>query len=183
MDRHDVQVYFRKNPPANRVDVDELLDHCERAARRHAREDAWLAAKAYALDRAKNWQGEKWSAPASERFVTGEVCHELAWELRHHEPAVDLGAEEHLVGGLVKEALSEEDWQVIRTWVLELAAAEEHDAWLDIVHFTNHQAKDIIRREGFTRESGWDEGHQYAAIAAHVAQILAHEYSLHAHSR
>jgi hypothetical protein len=182
VDRHDVEVYFQSHPPSNRVDVVELLDRCERAARRHAREDAWLAAKKYALERAKRWQNE-WSSPASERFVTNEVCHELAWELQHHEPAVAAGAEEHLVGGLVKEVLSDEAWQVIRSWVLELAAAEEHEAWREIVHFTDHRARHIIRREGFTRDSGWDDDHQYAAIAAHVARILAQEYSVHAHPR
>src|SRR6185503_18437324 len=72
MDRKAVEDYFKKNPPSNRVDVKELLDRCERAVERHAREDAWLAAKAYALERARKWQSE-WSQPASERFVTNEV--------------------------------------------------------------------------------------------------------------
>jgi hypothetical protein len=182
MDRHAVEEHFRKNPPSNRVNVKELLDRCERAVERHAREDAWLAAKAYALDRAKQWQSE-WSAPASESFVTSEVCHELAWELQHHEPAVQPGAEEHLVGRPVKDLLPDDAWAVIREWVLELAAQAEHRAWREIVDFTDHRARDIIRHEGFTRESSWEEDHQYAAIAAHVARILAHEYSLHAHPR
>ena len=182
MDRHAVEDYFRTNPPSNRIDVKELLDRCERAVQRHAREDAWLAAKAYALGRARQWQAE-WSAPASERFVATEVCHELAWELAHHEPKVEPGAEEHLVGRLVKEVLPAEAWAAIREWVLELAAEEEHRAWREIVDFTDHRARYIIRHEGFTRESSWEEDHQYAAIAAHVARILAHEYSLHAHPR
>ena len=182
MDRHGVESYFRTNPPANRLDVNELLDHCERAARRHAREDAWLAAKAYALERAKRWQSE-WSPPASEHFVANEVCHELAWELEHHEPAVPPGAEEHLVGRPVRELLPEEAWQVLGTWVRELAAAEEHQAWREIVRYTDRSARHIIEQQGFTRESGWDEQHQYAAIAAHVARILAREYSLQAHPR
>jgi hypothetical protein len=182
MNRHAVEDYFRKNPPSNRIDVTELLDRCERAVQRHAREDAWLAAKAYALDRARQWQSQ-WGGPASERFVTGEVCHEMAWELAHHEPKVESGAEEHLVGRLVKELLSAEAWGVIREWVLGLAAEEEHRAWREIVDFTDHRARHIIRREGFTLESSWDEDHQYSAIAAHVARILAHEYSLHAHPR
>jgi hypothetical protein len=182
MDRHAVEDYFRKNPPSNRVNVKELLDRCERAVQRHAREDAWLAAKAYALQRAKQWQSE-WSQPASESFVTGEVCHELAWELEHHEPAVEAGAEEHLVGRLLKEVLSADAWAVIREWVLDLAAEEEHRAWREIVDFTDHRARYIIRHEGFTRESSWEDDHQYTAIAAHVARILAHEYSLHAHPR
>ena len=182
MDRRDVEAYFQKNPLPNRLDMKELLDRCERAALRHAREDAWLAAKAYALERASQWQAE-WSQPASERFVTSEVCHEMAWELRRHEPHPESGAEDHLVGRLVKEVLPPDAWEVIRQWVLELASAEEHRAWREIVHFTDHRARHIIRREGFTNESNWEHDHQYAAIAAHVARILAHDYSLHAHPR
>jgi hypothetical protein len=182
VDRHDVEKYFLSHPPESRLDVVELLDRCERAARRHAREDAWLAAKAYALDRATRWQGE-WSAPASERFVASEVCHELAYGLGHHEPTVERGAEEHLVGGPVREALSDEAWQVIREWVRELAAAEEHREWREIVRFTDRRARHLIRREGFTRDSGWDDEHRYSAIAAQVARILAQEYSVRAHPR
>lgn len=182
MDRTDVEKWFRENPPESRVNVQELLDRCESAVRRHAQEDAWLAAKSYALGRAREWATE-WSPPASEQFVTREVCHELSWELAHHEPSPEPGSEEHLVGGPVREALSAEAWDVIRRWVLELAAAEEHRAWLEIVSFTDHRARDIIRREGFTLDAGWDAGHRYSAIAAHVAEILAHEYSLRAHPR
>ena len=72
---------------------------------------------------------------------------------------------------------------MIREWVLDLASAEEHRAWLEIVQFTDHRARHIIRSEGFTSESSWDEDHQYSAIAAHVARILARDYSLHAHPR
>ncbi len=182
MERSDVEKWFRENPPESRVNVDELLDRCEGAVRRHAEEDAWLAAKSYALGRAREWQQE-WSPPASEQFVTREVCHELSWELAHHEPAVEAGAEEHLAGGPVKEAISDEAWDVIRRWVLELAAAEEHRAWREIVKFTDHRAGEIIRREHFTRDAGWDRDHRYSAIAAHVAEILAREYSLRAHPR
>ena len=182
MDRHAVEDYFRTHPPSNRIDVKELLDRCERAVQRHAREDAWLAAKAYALDRASQWQSQ-WGARASERFVTNEVCHELAWELAQHEPAVEPGAEEHLVGRLVKDVLPADAWAVIREWVLDLAAVEEHRAWREIVDFTDHRARHIIRHEGFTRDASWDDDHQYAALAAHGARILAREYSLHAPPR
>jgi hypothetical protein len=182
MDRKAVEDYFQKNPPNNRVDVKELLDRCERAVARHAREDAWLAAKSYALQRATQWQNE-WSQPASERFVTTEVCHEMAWELEHHEPHPAPGAEEHLAGRLVKESLPDEAWEALRQWILDLAAEEEHRAWREIVDFTDHRARHIIKQEGFNLESGWDDDHQYTVIAAHVARILAHEYSLHAHPR
>jgi hypothetical protein len=182
MDRTEIEAWFRKNPPETRVDVEEMLDRCESAVRRHAREDAWLAAKRYAEERARQWHGG-WSPPASEVFVTTEVCHELAWELRHNEPAVEDGAEEHLAGGPVREALPDEAWEMIRRWIHDLAAREEHTTWSEIVRYTNRRAGDIIRRQGFTRETGWDEGHRYSEIASHVAQILAHEYSLRAHPR
>jgi len=182
MERTDVEKWFRDNPPTTRVNVKELLDRCESAVRRHAEEDAWLAAKNYALGRAREWKRE-WSPPASEQFVTREVCHELSWELAHHEPAIEDGDEEHLAGGPIRDALLPDAWDVIRRWVLELAAAEEHRAWAEIVKFTDHRAGEIIRRQGFTRDAGWDPGHRYSAIAAQVAEILAHEYSLRAHPR
>jgi hypothetical protein len=182
MNRKAVEDYLKKNPPNTRVNVKELLDRCEGAVQRHAREDAWLAAKSYALERARQWQ-EKWSQPASERFVTNEVCHELAWELEHHEPRVEPGAEEHLAGRLVKESLPAEAWDVLRQWVLDLASAEEHRAWREIVDFTDHRARHIIQHEHMNLESNWEDDHQYTAIAAHVAKILAREYSLHAHPR
>ena len=182
MDRREVEAWFQRNPPATRVDVDELLDRCERAVRRHAREDAWLAAKKFAEQRAEDWHGE-WSPPASEVFVTTEVCHEMAWELKHHEPEVAPGSEEQLAGGPIREALPEDGWEVIRQWVHDLAADEEHQAWKEIVRYTDHRAKHIIRQQGFTRDTGWDANHRYSEIASHVAEILAHEYSLRAHPR
>ena len=90
MERRELEAWLRKNPPPSRVEVRDLLDRCEEAAKRHAREDAWLAAKSFALGRAERWERE-WSPPASERFVAGEVCHELAYELAHHEPRGDGG--------------------------------------------------------------------------------------------
>ena len=57
MERIDVEKWFRVHPPASRVEVKELLDRCESAVRRHAQEDAWLAARNYALQRAHEWQG------------------------------------------------------------------------------------------------------------------------------
>jgi hypothetical protein len=182
MERADVERWFRQHPPESRVNVSELLDRCESAVRRHAREDAWLAAKDYALARAHDWEGE-WGMPASEQRAAEEACRELSWELAHHEPQVLPGSEEHLVGGSVRMALSPEAWEMLRRWVLEQAAAEEHRTWLEIVKFTDHRARDIVRREHFTLDSGWDDAHQFPTIAAHVAQILAHEYSLRAHPR
>lgn len=182
MDRVDVERWFREHPPESRVDVKELLDRCESAVRRHAQEDAWLAAKDYALGRAREWESE-WGMPASELRAAEEVCHEMSWGLAHHEPKVEPGSEEHLVGGPVKLALSADAWEVLRSYVLEQAAAVEHRTWVEIVKFTDHRARAIIRREHFTLDSSWDDPHRYSAIAAHVAQILASEYSRRAHPR
>jgi hypothetical protein len=182
INRSDIEDWLAKNPLPTRVDVRELLDRCESAVRRHAREDAWIAAKRFAEDRARAWHGT-WSPPASEVFVTTEVCHELAWELQHHEPEVREGDEEHLAGGPVREALPDESWAKIRAWVHDLAVEAEHRAWREIVRYTDRRAKDIIRRQGFTRDTGWDENHRYSEIASHVAEILAREYSLQAHPR
>lgn len=182
MDRTELERWFRDHPPESRVDLKELLDRCEAAARRHAREDAWLAAKRWALGRARRWEGE-WSPPASEHFVAIEVCHEMAWELAHHEPVVQESDGEHLAGGPVLEALSPEAWEKIRSWVVELAAAEEHATWSQVVRFTDRRARSLIREEGLTRDVGWDADHRYSAIAAHVARLLAHDYSLRAHPR
>lgn len=181
-DRRELERWFKENPPESRVEIAELLDSCERAVRRHAREDAWLAAKDYALGRAAQWERD-WTPPASEHFVTSEVCHELAWELAQHEPTVEAGSEEHLAGGPVHEALTPEAWEKIRAWVLELASAEEHATWGEIVRYTDHRARDIIREQGFTRNVSWSPDHRYSAIAAHVARILARDYSVRAHPR
>ena len=182
MERRELERWFRENPPESRVDVQELLSRCETAARRHAREDAWLAAKQWALDRANRWEGG-WSPPASEHFVAIEVCHELAFELAQHEPAVAAGDGERLAGGPVVAALSPEAWRKIRDWVLEIAAEEEHATWKEVVRYTDRRARGLIREAGFTREIGWDPDHGYSAIAAHVARMLARDFSVHAHPR
>jgi len=184
MERVDIEKWFRVHPPASRVEVKELLDRCESAVRRHAQEDAWLAARDYARQRAHEWESE-FGLPASEQFVTREVCDELSWELAHHEPVVQRGAEDHLVGGAVRQALAPDEWEVIRPWVLEQAAAEEHRTWMEIVRFTHRRAREIIRRNRFTLDAPWDEdaSHSYSTIAAHVAEILSREFSLRAHPR
>ena len=182
MERVDIENWFRVHPPASRVEVKELLDRCESAVRRHAQEDAWLAARNYALQRAREWEGE-FGLPASEQFVTREVCHELSRELAHHEPVVEPGAEDRLVGGTVRQALAPDEWEMIRAWVREQASAEEHRTWMEIVRFTQRRAGEIIQREHYTPDPIWDTAHFYPTIAAHVAQILSHDYSLRAHPR
>ena len=106
-----------------------------------------------------------------------------AYELRTHEPRVEPGAEEHLAGGPVREDLEPEGWELLRQWVRDLAAEEEHRVWLEIVHYTDKRARNLIRDHHMSRDWEWDAEHRYTAIAAHVAEILARDYSIHAHAR
>ncbi len=182
MDRHDVQTWLEEHPEAREGDPAALVEKCERAVRRHAIEDAWLAAKAFATERAREWEKD-WSPPASEDFVAREICHQLAWELRRHEPEVGAADADHLAGGPVMEALAPAGQRVVAAWVRDLATLEEHLAWEEIVRFTDHHGPTLIRENGMTRELGWDEGHRYSVIAAHVLDLLAREYSVRAHPR
>ena len=75
------------------------------------------------------------------------------------------------MSGTVRTALASDEWELIRPWVREQAAAEEHRTWLEIVKFTHRRAREIIRRNQFTLDAPWDEdaSHSYSMIAAHVA--------------
>ena len=182
MDRSEVLRWFREHPATAHGDPEEIVSRCERAVRRHAAEDAWLAAKHYVERRGHEWEHE-WSPPASEAFVTPEVCHQLAWELKSREPEVTMEDSERLAGGPVKEALEPEAWSFLRRWIQELAEEEEHRIWQEIVRFTDRRAKSLAKERKLSDRWDWDEGHRYTVIAAHVAEILARDYSLHAHPR
>jgi hypothetical protein len=182
MDRTEVLRWFEEHPAAAHGDVEQIVTRCERAVRRHAAEDAWLAAKQYVERRAETWH-EEWSPPASEAFVTPEVCHQLAWELRRHEPEVAEADTDHLAGGPVMDALEPDGWTFLRRWVRELAADEEHRIWQEIVRFTDRRGRSLARERKLSQDWRWDAEHRYTVIAAHVAEILAHDYSIHAHPR
>ncbi len=182
MERKEVERWFQEHPSAAHGDPEEILSRCERAVRRHAAEDAWLAAKRYVEERGREWETE-WSPPASEAFVTPEVCHTLAWELRTHEPAPEDADADHLAGGPVMDALEPEGWAFLRRWVRELASEEEHRIWQEIVQFTNRRGRSLARERKLSQDWDWDAEHRYTVIAAHVAEILAHDYSVHAHPR
>ncbi len=182
MDRGQIVHWLEEHPGAVFGDPVEIVDRCERAVRRHAQEDAWLAAKSYVEERLHQWELE-WGYHASEAFAALETCHQLAYELRHHEPHFGPGSEEHLAGGVVLRALSPEARELIRQWVLELAESEKHGAWREIVRFTDRRARDLIRERNLSRETRWSETRSYSAIAADVAAVLAHDYSVRAHPR
>ena len=183
MNRNEILHWLEDHPGAVHCSAGEIVDRCERAVRRHAAEDAWLAAKSWAEKRRREWASHGWGNHASEAFVAREVCHQLAWELRHHEPSVATGSEEHLAGGPVKEALEPEGWAVLSGWVLDLARQQERSTWQEIVRFTDRRARSLVRERHLSDETSLEDARHYPEIAADVAGLLARDYSVRAYPR
>jgi hypothetical protein len=182
MERTAILEWLRQHADLVEGDVEEVVDRCERAVRRHAREDAWLIAKRYVAERQHGWL-EAPGAHASETFVAREVCQRLALELRDHEPAPHRGDEEHLAGGPVKSALAAEGWEHLIPWIMQLAREEEHEAWREIVQHTRQQAQRLIRSHHLSSETSFDHTRCYGDVAAQIAGILARDFSEHAFPR
>ena len=182
MDRAEVLRWLKNHSNEIQGSPESLIVRCERTVRRHAAEDAWRSAKVYVETRMPAWENE-WGAHAGEVFVAKEICHQLAYELKHHEPEIEAGAEELLAGGTVHNALTDEGWSRVSEWVREIAREEEHEVWRDIIRFTDKRGAEIARRFGFKADSDYDHTRGYSEIAAQVAGILATEYSQQAHPR
>ena len=97
MDRDAVVRWLRDHPESVRGDPAKLVARFEAEVRRHAEQDAWLAAEAYVEDRMHEWE-ERWGYHSSEAYAARQVCPELAEELRRMEPHFGKGDEAHLVG-------------------------------------------------------------------------------------
>ncbi len=179
MDTKAVLEWLEQHPAVIRGNPREIVERCERAVRRHAREDAWIGAKRYVEERRHDWEQEQ-GAHASEAYVAREVCHELAWELRRHEPSVADGDADHLAGGPVREALDAEGWAFLVGWILELARREEHETWQQIVRYTDHRARELIRRHHLSDDCSFDHTKCYGEIATRIARLLEQDYSTHA---
>ena len=160
-----------------------LVERCERSVRRHAAEAAWLAAKAWAERRRNDFEGEVWGNQGSDAFVAAEVCHQIAWELAHHEPEPEPGCEERLAGGPLRQALEEEAWREVLPWIRELAAEQEHATWREVVRFTHRRGGSLVSERHLSRDCDLDHARHYPEIAAEVVGLLARDYSLHAHPR
>jgi hypothetical protein len=180
MTREEILRWLEEHRAAIRGDPEDLLERCERAVRRHAREAAWLAAKAWAERRRGDYAAEPWGNHASEAFVAAEVCHQLAWELAHREPGVAPGSEERLAGGPLRRALEDEAWQAVAPWIRELAAAVEHATWREIVRFTHQRARSLVRERHLSRDCDLDHARHYPEIAAEIVGELARDYSVRA---
>jgi hypothetical protein len=155
-----------------------LRERCERQVRSHAEEEAWQRARAIAEQHLQHWAGS-FGIPASDAFVAQEVCHELARELRRREP--EPVAEAQRLSEAVLRALDPATRERLRGWLIELARREEHRAWLEVVNFTDHLARNLIRGGELTPELHWDFDHSYSRTAERVTRMLIREYETHAH--
>ncbi|MFQ5417110.1 MAG: hypothetical protein ACE5FL_08715 [Myxococcota bacterium] len=182
MERETVERWIERHPGSVHGDVRELVSRCERSVRRHAREDAWLAAKRALAKHQREWQ-ESPGAHASEAYVAQEICQQLAWDLRHHEPAPHRGDEDHLAGGVVKSAIEPDGWEFLARWIMDLAREEEHRTWSEIVKYTQHRARHLIRSHHLSDDCSFDHSKCYGEVALRIAGLLAHDYSTHAFPR
>ena len=78
----------------------------------------------------------------------------------------------------VLNTIFEDQWAGV-TEGLELAEKEEHAVWLEIVRFTDHMARSLIRDAGMTRALEWDFDHSYPRVAARVAKLMMQEFEAH----
>ena len=182
MDRATLTHWLQEHPQRIARDAAALLDRCEREVKRHAIEDAWLAAKAYVERRQRYWE-HGWGFPrASEAYVAREICAQLARDLRKHEPHPEPGDEDHLVGAKLLANLDPQARAKISEWALELAEHEEHEIWQTIVRFTRHHAK-TLEKQGLLSKDMSPETGNFAEKAAGIAHTLADELEAHAHPR
>lgn len=179
MERLDLEKYFAHHPNPNCPDPARLLDDCEMEAREYAHRDAWLHAKAVTEDRMRRFE-RVFGLPASDTFVTREVCHEIARELKSREPTPPKTESAEWISQRFLEALDPGARTMLREWLLTLAAREEHEAWREIVHFTDHLARKLIREQHMTNRADWDFEHSYPRVAARVARMLMREFEEHA---
>lgn len=182
MDRATVLDWLGRHPKVCHGEAEAIVSRCERAVRRHAREDAWIAAKRYVAERQHHWE-ESHGARASEAFVAREVCQQLAGELRSREPTPQTGDEDHLAGGSVKAALELNGWEYMIPWIMEIARDEEHATWVEIQRHTRRQAEELIRQHHLSSDATFDHSRCYGDVAAQIAAILARDFSEHAFPR
>jgi hypothetical protein len=181
MERTDLETWMTKHPESIHTESKPLLDRGEHDALDHAHRDAWVQAKAIAQKRLREYQ-TSYGYPASEAFVTREICHDLARELKLNEPEPDdpsHGGEEWVSRSLL-DPLEPDAKQKFVDWLHELAKREEHSTWSEIVRYTDRRAKTLIREEHFTDQCEWDPDHRYSLVAARVLRMLIADFEAHA---
>lgn len=179
MDRQTVIQWFEQHVEVIAADPTEIVEHCERAVRRHAREDAWLAAKAYVSRRRRSWERTP-GLHASEAYTAHTICRDLAAGLRSHEPRILPEDAEHLAGGPIRRSLDAAGWDFLTRFILDLARNEEHVTWEEIVQYTGSHARDLVRDNGLSDDCSSDGGVCFGEAAARISRILERDFAVHA---
>jgi hypothetical protein len=173
MNRHEIEHWFEGHPEAVHADPRQLLDRCEREVRGHVAHEAWAHARRIAEERLHDWEAS-FGLPASDAFVAREVCQEMARELRRRAPVVRDDAPRLSAG--VLGALEPAAREILMEWSHELAGREERATWREVIKFTNHVGRDLVRDGGWSNEPRWDFEHSYSRTAERVTRLLIHEY-------
>ena len=179
MERQELENWFAQHPDSIYTQPEVLLDRCEAEVRDHATYDAWLHAREIAEESLHRFE-RIFGLPASDAFVTREICHEIARELKNHEPHPDERQAAEWAGQAILDVLDDEARDQVRAWLCDLAEKEEHTAWRSIVHFTDHLAQTLIRDQHMTSELDWDLEHTYPQVAVRVAKMMIREFELRA---
>ena len=72
--------------------------------------------------------------------------------------------------------------EILLAWADELAGREEQAAWREVVRFTDHVGRDLVR-DGWSNEPRWDFAHSYSRTAERVTRILIKEYEARQNGR
>lgn len=182
MNRNDVDQWLAEHPDTIHVETSErpgdLLKECEERVRTYAHRDAWVHARQVAEEALRRFEGS-FGLPASEPFVTREVCHEIARELRRHEPHPDNIEGDEWIRHVLVDKLDPEARDMLRQWLSEFAEKEEHAVWKEIVYFTDHLARTLIKQGQMNEALTWDFERSYSRVAARVSRMLIQEFEAH----
>ncbi len=178
MNRLDLESWLDLHPDSILAPTHDLIDRCEVEVHHHAEILAWKHALKVATTSLRRFDG-RFGLPASETFVTREVCHEVARELKRHEPHLDPIDETEWLSRSILDSIDPQARMVLREWLRELAEKEEHRIWREIVAFTHHIARSLIAKAHMTGELAWDFDHSYPKLATRVTQMLLREYAVH----
>ena len=172
MNRVDLESWLDRHPDSTLAPTHDLIDRCEVEVHHHAEIVAWKHALKIATASLSRFDG-RFGLPASETFVTREVCHEVARDLKRHEPHLEQIDETEWLSRSILESIDPQARRVLREWLRELAEQEEHRIWREIVAFTHHVARALIEKAHMTGELEWDMERTYPRLARRATQIAA----------
>ncbi len=176
MDRTEIERWLDQHHDSIHLPANDVLDRCETDVRHHARELAWQHAR-HVVESCLHRYQRSFGLPASEGFVAREVCPEIARELRHHEPhPAHPIPESEWLDARTLAALETDARTMVAEWLDSLADRAEHQAWLEIVTFTDHFAETLIRRAHMTGELSWDFDRSYPKLAARICELILAEF-------